>query len=116
MSGNLQSALLIAAIGMGLVFAAIVLLWGFMALLVRVSEVREPTESAEEPESAATASAADETQMKKRAAAVAVAVALTSLKANPAFFPRGAETVVSPWQAVMRCHQLKLKQQRSRVR
>ena len=116
MSGNLQSALLIAAIGMGLVFAAIVLLWGFMALLVRVSEVKEPAESAEEPGSAAMARAADETQMKKRAAAVAVAVALASLKTSSAFFPRGGETVFSPWQAVMRSHQLKFKQRRRRVR
>lgn len=116
MSGNLQSALLITAIGMGLVFAVIVLLWGFMALLVRVSEVRKPVESAEELESAVMASAANDRLMKKRAAAVAVAVALASLKANLAFFPQRAETVVSPWQAVMRSHQLTLKQPRNRAR
>ncbi len=116
MSGDIQSALLITAIGMSLVFAAIVLLWGFMALLVRVSEGREPVESSEEPESAAMACNSDESRMKKRAAAVAVAVALTSLKASPAYFPPGAETVVGPWQTVMRSHQLKFKEPRSRMR
>ena len=113
MSGNLQSALLITAIGMGLVFAAISFLWGFMVLLVRVSAVREPAESAEELESAAMASAANDTLVKKRAAAVAVAVALALPKAN---LPLKAEAVVSPWQAVMRSHQLTLKKPRNRAR
>lgn len=116
MSANLQSALLITAIGMGLVLAAIVLLWGFMAILVRVCAVREPAEAAEKPESAAMERAADETLMKKRAAAVAVAVALSLLKGSPACFSLGAKTVGSPWQAVMRSHQLIVKQLRSRVR
>ena len=60
--------------------------------------------------------AVDERRVKERAAAVAVAVALTSLRASIAFPPQGVETTVSPWQTVMRSHQLKLNQPRGRLR
>jgi len=41
MSNTLISGLIITAIGMGLVFAAIVFLWGMMALMVRLGSRQE---------------------------------------------------------------------------
>lgn len=97
-------ALLITAIGMGLVFAAILLLWGLMALLVRVTtrEVSAEQPLPFEPETAAN------TDLKHRAAAAAVAVALSEA-AQPTVhaFPLPPTALVSAWQAVMRSSHLR---------
>lgn len=76
---TLNAALIITAIGMGLVFVVIVLLWGFMALLVNLTARIEAAGSKAEPEPEAAeipaAAPVDDEQrmLKKRAAAVAVA-------------------------------------------
>lgn len=101
MSLNLQLVLQITAIGMGLVFGAIVLFWGLMAVLVRLAADREPP-----------AAAAADRALKQQAAALAVAVALA--EAAPAAAqtpapnvpPQPATALVSAWQAVMRANQL----------
>ena len=109
------NALWITLIGMGLVFIAILLLWGMMALLVRLTADRasadkEPaveeaaaapvTET--EPETDAVSDAAAERDRKRRAAAAAVAVALSlqTVKA-PARAEKGAGSL-SAWQMVHR--------------
>ena len=87
-------ALWITLIGMGLVFVVIVLLWGFMALLVKVTADRKvAAEDAETPEETADtypngdsfpAPAEDLLSLKMRAAAAAVAAALALQKSSPA--------------------------------
>ncbi len=112
-------ALWITLIGMGLVFAAILLLWGLMALLVRVAA--EPAEAQEEQapsgepptgeapsgtspvgEAERSTAVPGEMARKRRAAAAAVAVTLALRRyrrADGAAQPAGS---VSAWQAVHR--------------
>jgi Na+-transporting methylmalonyl-CoA/oxaloacetate decarboxylase gamma subunit len=95
MSPALSLSLQITLIGMSLVFGAILILWLLMALLTRLTK---PSQVAE---------GLSETEMKKRAAAAAVATALASQKtAEPHEFPLPATALVSAWQAVMRTKML----------
>jgi hypothetical protein len=125
---NLNAALLITLIGMSLVFAAIILLWGLMALMTmrlpsslfnrKAAPETQPEEGTLEegtleegtlgertPESQASQSAA------AQAAALAVAVALATSRAQPSSaskspqphqFPLPPTAIVSAWQAVNR--------------
>jgi Na+-transporting methylmalonyl-CoA/oxaloacetate decarboxylase gamma subunit len=96
------NALWITLIGMGLVFAAIIVLWGVMALLVRLtaekeSAVEDDTQFEEEtvaaPEAVESGALLDR---KRRAAAAAVAVALSLSKPAQPARPVGS---ISAWQA-----------------
>ena len=95
MNQDLSLALSITLVGMGLVFAAIILLWGLMALLVRLTS--KPTEKE-------TVQNLQEQERKRRAAVLAVSIALAR-QANmlePHEFPLPPTAQVSPWQAIMR--------------
>ena len=115
----MQNALWITIIGMGLVFVAILALWGLMALLVRVTA--QPESQAEAPAPADDAASAPEAglvpdgtlERKRRAAAVAVAVTL-ALTARQTSSPNTIRDMnaVSAWQAIQRATQL---EQRSNV-
>ena len=103
---NISIALQITALGMGLVFAAIILLWWMMALMTKVLADKEsPAEtSASDSAEAVTVSESD---IKARAAAVAVAVALADHQVthiHPLSDPPTA--IVSAWQLGMRTRQL----------
>ncbi len=102
MTANLLNALIITAVGMGLVFASIVLLWGVMALLVRVTAERP---EAEEPTAAE--AQLSEREIKQRAAIAAVAAALAREAAGWVPFAAPQTSAPSPWQSVMRGRQLK---------
>jgi sodium pump decarboxylase gamma subunit len=96
---NLINALLITVIGMGLVFAAILFLWGLMAALVKIAGKWSKEESAESP------AESDASKNRKRlAAAIAVSVALAHQADlnEPHDFPLPPTALVSAWQAVMR--------------
>lgn len=97
MATNLTNALMITLIGMSLVFGAIVLLWGVMALLMRLTSSKEEDIGSKIIEK-------EDINLKRQAAAIAVAVALAqSAKAEPPkVFPLPPTAVVSPWQSVMR--------------
>jgi hypothetical protein len=89
---------------MSLVFGAILLLWGLMALLTRVLTDR-PAESAEVTRGGAECSAAQasELELKQRAAAAAVVAALKQESQHgPHEFPIPPTPLVSAWQVVMR--------------
>jgi len=103
MTANLILALQITLVGMGLVFIAILLLWGLMVLLVRLTPER-PQLSLQEAQHSDEA----EIKRKRRAAAIAVAVALAQQEeANePHEFPIPPTALVSAWQAVMRTNVL----------
>ena len=118
------NVLLITAIGMGLVFVVIILLWGMMELLVRLladKPAKEETAAAPalveaetvEPEPQASGS------RRQKAAAVAVAAALqirrrqAAVEAVRLALVSGNQSVLNPfetgqasnWQAVMRAVQ-----------
>jgi len=116
---ELANALWITLIGMGLVFIAIVLLWGLMALLVRVTEEKNGQQQGKEvealPEAAADLisdaipDAALLLDRKRRAAAAAVAVALGRTAAQKRLLQAAEEHpagMVSSWQAVNRASQI----------
>ena len=116
----MTNVLWITAIGMGLVFAAILLLWGLMALLVRVTE---PRPSAAVPAvveaipAALTEAETDAELRRKRAAAAAVAVALALRAAPPRAAqrtPEAAAAGVATWQAVQRAQELSRRGLRNR--
>jgi len=87
-------SLQITAIGMGLVFGAILLLWGIMNLLVRFA--RDPIQLEKEKQEEAEA-------LKMQAAIAAVSVALAELQSTePHEFPLPPTALVSAWQAVTR--------------
>jgi Na+-transporting methylmalonyl-CoA/oxaloacetate decarboxylase gamma subunit len=103
MSENVIIALQITMIGMGLVFAAILVLWGLMAILVRIA--REAPPESDTPE---TTRNADQVERRRRAAALAVAIALAQQTdiTEPHEFPLPPTAIVSAWQAVMRTRML----------
>jgi sodium pump decarboxylase gamma subunit len=100
---NLLLSLVITVIGMGLVFATLVLIWWMMALLTRFTAEKEAPASQ-------TVSAATETDEKAQAAAIAVAIAMAEhqlSQAHPLQDPPTA--IVSAWQLGMRSRQLSQK-------
>ena len=105
---NLSTALIVTALGMGLVFAMIITLWGLMALLVRLVSSPEPKEIA-----AVAAETISESARKRRAAAAAVVAALLRESiTEPHEFPLPPTALVSAWQAVMRSEMLKKRGQK----
>jgi Na+-transporting methylmalonyl-CoA/oxaloacetate decarboxylase gamma subunit len=99
MEPNLTVSLLITVIGMGLVFAFILLFWGLMLLLVRLTRDRVPE---------ASPAAVDEPRpepddLKRQAAVAAVAVALARARLQPSRTRRTEDAAaLSPWQAAHR--------------
>jgi Na+-transporting methylmalonyl-CoA/oxaloacetate decarboxylase gamma subunit len=110
MGENLSIALQISLIGMGLVFSAIVVLWGLMGLLVRVTSDRPPEAANLIPEPIELpAGLNDESSRRQHAAAAAVAYALAhqASRARRPRFPLPATALVSAWQAVNRASNLR---------
>lgn len=111
---NMVIALEITALGMGLVFAAIILLWGMMNLLTFITadknassplplrELRSATAS-----DLAEPAAVCDSDIKAKAAAVAVAIALAEQQASLAHPLSDPPTaIVSAWQLGTRTRQL----------
>jgi hypothetical protein len=94
------TALRLAAVGLLLVFAAIVLLWAGMALLARATTPRARPERL------------DSEEERRRVAAASAALASIDRR-TPRKFPLPPTALVSAWQAVMRANRL---QQRGPVR
>lgn len=118
----IEQGLLITLIGMGLVFIVIVLLWFLMDLLVRstadkVEEEETPEETADVTPLTEETAPVIASDIKKRAAAAAVAVALASRRGMilPAQAAAPAATV-GGWQAAHRSSQLLSKNVRGRTR
>jgi Na+-transporting methylmalonyl-CoA/oxaloacetate decarboxylase gamma subunit len=106
MDSPLIISLVITGIGMGLVFVAILLLWGLMEGLVKVTADKTAEIPEVQPtEVRATQIPADvERAYQAEAAAAAVAIALAmqqSAPKNPA-----SAGGISPWQSVLRAGQL----------
>ena len=98
---NLVIALEITALGMGLVFGAIILLWWMMALLARAAAEKESASDLVE------VAPVMENNVKAQAAAAAVATAIADHQVthtHPLSTPPTA--IVSAWQLGMRTRQL----------
>jgi Na+-transporting methylmalonyl-CoA/oxaloacetate decarboxylase gamma subunit len=107
-TGDMELALQLTLVGMGLVFAALLLFALSIVLLVRLGRHRgAPVRTAVGEHHGG--GDAVETELRRRAAAVAVAVALAAESQRgkgPQPFPMPPTALVSAWQAVMRANQL----------
>jgi Na+-transporting methylmalonyl-CoA/oxaloacetate decarboxylase gamma subunit len=107
MSSAISVTLQISLIGMGLVFGAIVLLWSFIALLMRATAERKSHVGQEEDLISISNERVDEIEQKRQVALAAVAVALAMDKQAPHEFPLPPTALVSAWQAVMRASNIR---------
>ena len=106
MSENLLLSLQITALGMGLVFAAIISLSVMMSLLTRFVHDKTEEEAASPVASdSAEVDPAMEKAYKAQAAALAVALALAEQKQIPPY-EEPPTALVSPWQLGMRTRQM----------
>lgn len=110
MPPDLGLALLVSLLGMSLVFAAIVLLWGVMALLVRLTAqaapIVDPAVAGQEPGLAGAGE--QRARLARRAAAAAVGVALAQQAPSwPRAEPGVSAPAMSAWQVAMRASQLR---------
>ncbi len=104
---NFILSIQITALGMGLVFGAILLLWLMMALLTRFTAEKEsPAE--EEPASDSPISASTtQADSRLKAALLAVALALAEQETSSAHpLPAPDTVIVSAWQLGMRTRQM----------
>lgn len=123
MTSNLILSLQITALGMGLVFGAILLLWLTMAVLTALTADKEPAlrhsfpsqdNASDSPEADTTTPASppadgagQEARELERVALLAVAMALAEQKQTSARpLPQPPMTLVSAWQLGMRMKQL----------
>lgn len=107
---NMLIALQITALGMGLVFAAIILLWGMMNLLTSITADRQISSAGDSGSHAAAAASDTDADLKAQAAAVAVAMALAEQQSSSAhLLAESPTTIVSAWQLGMRTRQLSQK-------
>jgi Na+-transporting methylmalonyl-CoA/oxaloacetate decarboxylase gamma subunit len=112
MNTNLLLSLEITALGMGLVFGAIILLWGMMAILTALTAEKEPASDSPEVDSADPISPLPEGEGQgvrelEQVALLAVAMALAEqgqTSAHPLEQPPTA--LVSAWQLGMRTRQM----------
>lgn len=103
---DLTLSLQITALGMGLVFGAILLLWLMMVVLTAVTAEKDPpageTDASDSLEPVATSQA----DSKHQIALLAVAMALAEQEQSPArLLPEPPTAIVSAWQLGMRTSQ-----------
>ena len=104
---NMIVALQITALGMGLVFTAIILLWWMMNLLTFLTTDKEPASGATESASERTSIVVMDDELKAQAAVVAVAMALAEQQVSSAHpFTEPPPAIVSAWQLGMRTRQM----------
>ena len=94
----LTKTLLISLYGVILVFVGILLLWGMMELLVRLTQKKEKQPSKEDK----TLSDKSELAIKQKAAAAAVAAALSLQNSTTISAAPCKQENLSPWQSMHR--------------
>jgi Na+-transporting methylmalonyl-CoA/oxaloacetate decarboxylase gamma subunit len=105
---DIYLALQITALGMGLVFAAIIVLWLMMSLLTRFTADKESASNSAEAVSLSPASAHTESMdLLAQAAALGVALAIAEQQLSSAHpLPDPPTAIVSAWQLGMRTRQM----------
>jgi len=105
MNNSFIQSLQITALGMGLVFGAILLLWLMMVVLTLLTADKETPDKAPASDPSEPASVS-ETDSKLKAAALAVAIALADQGQSTAHpLPDPPTAIVSAWQLGMRTSQ-----------
>jgi Na+-transporting methylmalonyl-CoA/oxaloacetate decarboxylase gamma subunit len=100
-------SLQITMTGMGLVFGAIIVLWGLMALLTALIRDKEAQPEVDQPAPVQAVTEPAGLGTKARAAAVAVSLALAEQEASSAHpLPPPPTTIVGAWQLGMRTRQM----------
>jgi Na+-transporting methylmalonyl-CoA/oxaloacetate decarboxylase gamma subunit len=103
---DLILSLQITALGMGLVFGAILLLWLMMVLLTFFTADKETPEDEVSASDSPKSASVSETGFKLQAAALAVAIALAEQGQSTAHpLPDPPTAIVSAWQLGMRTSQ-----------
>jgi len=101
MSGNFILALQITAIGMGLVFGAIIVLWLMMIILTALTADKEPTSDSPKADSVSS------NNVLAQAAAIGVTMAMAEQKLSSARpLPEPPTALISAWQLGMRTRQM----------
>ena len=109
MSEDLLNSLVITAMGMGLVFFAIILLWGIMEAMVRFfpEKANNPIpESIPVTQESQVEIEEEIESLKLFAAAAAVAIAMAQMKHRTKDQSSQLVPSLSPWQSVMRANRL----------
>ena len=107
MNTEMAVALQITGLGMGLVFGAILLLWGMMNLLTSITTDKEPESASNESPDEVSPAPAEDRDFKAQVAAVAVAMALAEGQASRGHpLSEPPTTIVSAWQLGMRTRQM----------
>ena len=115
---EIQQGLIISGIGMGLVFAVIIFLWGLMAVMMKLTSGKQKAEEGPVlPESDANPMVpellAAESQRRAAAAAVAVQLALAKQRSSLTLTGNAQESGdLTPWQAFHRSRQFRSNQNR----
>ena len=104
-------ALLISGIGMGLVFVSLLLLWGLMEGMMRLTAKRAAAEEAATAEAACEpeempGEITDQAVLRRRAAAAGVAVALAMQPGRAGHLRLPPAETTGAWQSVLRANQL----------
>ena len=102
---TMQIALQITALGMGLVFGAIILLWWMMSLLTWISAENE-TASVSGKSTPVTMPTGMDDDFRAQAAAIAVTLALAEQQTAANILAEPHTTIVSAWQLGMRTRQM----------
>ncbi len=103
----ISQGLIITGIGMGLIFLAILFLWGLIFVLVKFTqeqpkENKNAAETVVEIEEVVSAKSGD-SQLLRKVALIAVAIATASQKHGMVINPQDSG-YVSPWQSTKRTH------------
>jgi len=108
----IMTALFITVIGMGLVFIAILLLWGLMEVIVKATAKPIGEEVESEAEANLEPAPASDLKLRAVAAAVAIAIALRRVTSPAGVSDIGAQgNVPSAWQTISRAARLSQRDQ-----
>ena len=113
MVNPISEGILITALGMGLVFLMIVVLWGIMAALVALTNA-PAAENDDQTEAAPTALNPQPSEQEKLAAAAAVACALSLAPKTHPLASSTAGTSASAWLSAGRTQQVLSSTQKGR--
>ncbi len=103
MTDTLTKALYISALGAGLVFLGIILLWGLMEIAMRLTMPKKPKVAASKPEKPSR----DFIEARRKAVAAAVTTAMALQNTAFTSSTHKMREVITPWQAAHRSHQLR---------
>lgn len=103
---DLTLSLQITALGMGLVFGAILLLWLMMVLLTALTAEKESTQESLPASDSTVVESSTQTDSKLQVALLAVAMAMADQETSSAHpLPTPPTAIVSAWQLGMRTSQ-----------